>query len=310
MRSTSPQIHRAAEALKAPPPIEWIVEPIFSFDSVNLVVGNAGSKKTYTLMDAAVCVACGRDWLGMNVRQAPTLFIDEESGERRMLRRLHKILNGHAITKDIPLYFTTLEQFNFRDVKQIRELEKIIRETGAKFVIIDALADVILGADENSAKEVLPVFNLLRATAQKYNCCIIIIHHNNRSGSYRGSSSIIGAVDLMLSVESKKGEVKFESVKERDVEEIKFSASVEFISDNKVIVRATDAQVKLSEVQNFALTYIKRHPHKQVIEIQSRANGYSAESVRRAVYDLRKMKLIERSNPGDKGKPATYAFSR
>jgi RecA-family ATPase len=53
----------AAEALQPQPPIPWIIEKLFAAGSVNLLVGEAGSKKTYALIDAAVCVACGKPWL-------------------------------------------------------------------------------------------------------------------------------------------------------------------------------------------------------------------------------------------------------
>jgi RecA-family ATPase len=70
-------------------------------------------------------------------------------------------------------------------------------------VIVDALADVMPGRDENAVKDTAPIFLTLRKIAEETQCAIIVIHHSNKTGGYRGSSAIKGAIDLLLSVEKK-----------------------------------------------------------------------------------------------------------
>ncbi|MGI0014188.1 MAG: AAA family ATPase, partial [Nitrososphaera sp.] len=306
-RSKVPKVHQASEALIEQPPIDWIVNPLFSTQSVNIIVGEGGSKKTYCLLDMMICIATGKDWLGMKTQQNPCLFIDEESGNRRMLRRLHELLVGHGIKKSIPLYYTSLEQFNFRDKKQVEVLNGVMGHTKSKFVVIDALADVILGADENSTKDVLPVFNFLRSLSESTGSCLNIIHHTNRAGKYRGSSSIQGAVDMMLGVESnrKSSTIKFESLKERDVAWLDFSASITFHSNSKVTIAR--AQPELNSIQSFTLHYFIGKPHTTISDLLKHNNGHAPESIRKAVYDLSRLELIERTNNGGRGTSATYA---
>ena len=57
-------LHTAAEALLPQPPIDWIVETLISAGTVSLVYGDPGAKKTYSMLDLAVCVAMGIPWLG------------------------------------------------------------------------------------------------------------------------------------------------------------------------------------------------------------------------------------------------------
>jgi predicted ATP-dependent serine protease len=308
VKSKTPTIHRADEALSTPPPIDWIVNPLFSRPSVNIVVGEGGSKKTYCILDLMICIATGKDWLGMKVKKMPCLFVDEESGNERMLRRLHQLLNGHKITKTIPFYFLTLEQFNLRDAKQIDELKKIIDKTKAGFVSIDALADVIMGADENSVKDIMPVFNHSRTLSSDTGAAVTYIHHTNKQGGYRGSSSIQGAVDLMLGVDGKRKSsvVKFESIKERDIDHVEFSASVEFVSPNEVTIKHAEYTKNLSKIQQFVIGYYKKHGACEVSELLSKKNGHSSDAIRRAIYDIAALNIIRRTNPGARGKPAVY----
>ena len=58
-----------------PAPREWIVEKLFAAGSLSIVVGEAGSKKTWAMLDAAVCVALGKSWLDFATIQSPVLLV-------------------------------------------------------------------------------------------------------------------------------------------------------------------------------------------------------------------------------------------
>ena len=109
-------------------------------------------------------------------------------------------------------------------------LEELIKKSGARLVNIDSLVDVIPGADENSVKDMQPLFTNLRGIADRTQAVIILIHHSNRNGGYRGSSALKGAVDVLLKVTSTPGEkmIQFEVEKNRDGEPIKFTAEAHF----------------------------------------------------------------------------------
>jgi hypothetical protein len=91
------QVHWAREAFGPEVPIDWVIDGIFSAGSVSVLVGEPGSKKTWLMLDAAVAVANGDDWLGHPTRQMTTLVIDEESGVARLNRRLSTLMRGHDV---------------------------------------------------------------------------------------------------------------------------------------------------------------------------------------------------------------------
>lgn len=222
------RILTAADALKPQPPIDWIVDGLFEAGSLSIVFGLPGTKKTWALLDMGVCVAAGAVWLGRKTPGAPVLVVDEESGERRLLRRLGDTIRGHGCeTANLPISAVSLAGFNFRDQAEVNHLHELVLQTGARLVVIDALADIMPGADENAVKDVQPVLHALRAVAEKTGAAIVLIHHANKTGAqYRGSTAILGSVDYMIQVTSEDGtpRLDFTSTKTREDAPFQFAA--------------------------------------------------------------------------------------
>ncbi|HLD92816.1 MAG TPA: AAA family ATPase [Anaerolineales bacterium] len=89
-------LYRLKDVIQPPPPREWVVDGILSRSSLNLLVGNPGSKKTYMAVDLAFCVAMGR---AIGVPSSPAassplargacLERSEWAGEGRGVRGFH-----------------------------------------------------------------------------------------------------------------------------------------------------------------------------------------------------------------------------
>ncbi len=218
------RILTARDALADQPPMQWVIEQLITAGSVSVFYGAPGSKKTWSLLSLAVHVALGKSWLGFNTVPVKVLVIDEESGERRFMRRLNAALRERWQMRTPQLSLFVLPGSGWMIRMMLRSWNRLITERQAGLVILDALADM-MGGDENSKKDTQPVFTALRRIADRTEAAIIIIHHSNRSGQYRGSSAIPGSVDLMLKIESENASkwVYFASEKERDIENVKFT---------------------------------------------------------------------------------------
>ena len=213
-------IRDAAFALSPQPPIDWIIEKIFSAGSVSLVVGPPGSKKTRSLLSAAVRVAMGANWLEFPTKQGAALFIDEESGERRFARWLGDALRGEVAPADTEIFFVSLARLNLhKNNDDALVIVDLIKKTNAQFVVLDALADLMPGGDENAVKDTHPVFMRLRYIAEITGAALVLIHHANKTGDYRGSTAMEGAVDSLIMVDSKAGSdtINFETKKAREI---------------------------------------------------------------------------------------------
>ncbi len=307
-------VYTAQDALKPQSPIEWIIDRLFSEGSMSLVVGEAGSKKTWAMLDAAVCVSLGKAWLGLPTRQSTVLIVDEESGNRRIARRLGELLRGHLADDDTPIYYTSLARVDLRNTVDVRALQKLIVESGARFVIVDALVDVMPGADENAVKDVQPVFLALRSVAEITQAAIVVIHHANKLGGYRGSSAMKGAVDLMLLVESKPDSpnIDFSFDKARDAEPFQFAA-VSHFGEGEFYLSASEPSERskpVGKAQEYVMRYLAERGASSMEDIEANADTCSSNAARQAVYSLASLGKVKRVNTGKRGTSAIYDVSR
>lgn len=298
------EILSAMDALQPQPPIDWIVDGLISAGSVNVFYGEGGSKKTWALLDMGICVACGDDWLNFKTQAGNVLVIDEESGQRRIKRRMGEVLRGHNANSSTPVFCVSLAGFDFGNPNDIGELYNLISNTRARLVIIDALADVMPGRDENAVKDVQPVFLALRRIAEETQAAIVIIHHANKGGSYRGSTAIKGALDLLLSVESKTGstEITFKTEKARDTTASSFEASANFMSNMFLLTPSAPSILEpFNKGQMHVLLYLLEHGASTVKDISYKTDSCSIGTARSSVYELIAKELVKRVNGGGRG---------
>ncbi len=187
-----------------------------------------------------------------------------------------------------------------------------MQQTGPRLVIIDALVDVMLGGDENAAKDVQPVFARLRALADQYRAAVIVIHHANKSGDYRGSSAMLGAVDLMLTVERHEGRpLIFESVKYRDGDKVSFAAWPRFAESSFELVTADGALTAppMSDDERKVLMYLRDNSRSLLVDVSQNTRDVDAEVARQSYYRLEKKGLAYRVDEGTQGTRATIVLT-
>lgn len=292
-------------------PISYIVESLIPEGSVNLWYGHFGSKKTWSLLDLAVSVAGGNDWLDFKVSPCKVLIIDEESGERRLADRLKSVIRGEGASEDIPLVSVSLAQFNLRNnPEDLASLINLITFTGAKLVIIDALADIMLGGDENSVKDTQPVFAGLRKASEVTGASFIVIHHSNKLGGYRGSSAIAGAIDNMVLIESKPESdlITFKTEKVRDGIPMTFAGLARWSEEGfSMLPSEVRASYTLTKAQQFALDYFTDKGHSTLAELSDYAGSlYAFDTLKKSVQVLVNRGLLERKNEGGRRVEAVY----
>jgi hypothetical protein len=309
----------ADHVYEASAPLEFLVgedrNGLITKGSVNLLVGEGGSKKTWAALDLAVCVAMGEKWLDFPTRQTAVLIVDEESGPRRLQRRLFETLNGHLVQREDapPIAFTSLNLLDMRNPEDVNALHVKILESNAGLVIIDALADIMPGADENAVKDVQPVFMQLRRVAETTQAAIVVIHHSNKQNGYRGSTAIKGAVDLMLMVDStpESKYITFSADKARDIEPRKFTAAAYWQAEKaQFYLTATEVNPKAqtSKAQRFVLRFLADNPNAEMAEITNAADVCTPNTARQAVYNLVDSGHVQKTGTGKVGRGNKQQF--
>lgn len=304
----------AADALEPQPEIEWIVERLFSAGSVSMVFGDGGSKKTYSMLDLLVCVATGAKWLGLSVKKCPVLFMDEEAGKIKILRRVSMCQRGHGV-EGTPLDFhgSSLGQLNICASEDIYELRNLIQQYGARLIIIDSwIASAHAIENENDAVKVQAVYRLLRPLADELQVAIVMIDHTNKNLGYRGSTAKKGGVDCMLGVTSANGSsnIAFHVEKARDTEPFKFGALANFSDGEYFYLSERTGQnssgVSGSRWDSIVLNYLIEKGPETVKNIVAACDGLKEAGTRKVIGRLTKENKIRRADDGGKGKRASY----
>jgi RecA-family ATPase len=191
------------------------------FDLGSLVVGygapNAG--KTHVFLSMAVSIAAGQPWCGRIVRQGGVVYVAAEGG--RGLKRRAGAYRKKYGWKKIPFWLRSGALDLMRpdgDIKGFIQKIKDIQATGqsVELIVIDTLARVMAGGDENSTKEMSAFVRNCDLIREATGCTVLLVHHTgkDKTKGSRGSNALLGAVDTELMVEAN----KVWSTKQRDAE--------------------------------------------------------------------------------------------
>jgi len=194
------ELHRL-DALPRQEPREEIVEGMFAPGELVALIGAPGGGKSAVATLLATCVAEGRPFLGRQVLQGPAVYIAAERF-REVIRRLTATRK-----KPAPVYVANarpelanaaVAEALGAEVAALCEVER----SCPSLVIIDTLARAIPGLDENSARDAgLVIEGLSRLAAACPSAAVLFVHHVGKQGmSMRGSSALLGGVDLQLTV--------------------------------------------------------------------------------------------------------------
>lgn len=228
------------------PPIQYVVRGLFALPSLNIVYGSPGCMKSLLLADLACCVAGGLPWLEKwqhetapiqprPVIQAPVFWVDFDNGLNRTHNRFEAIGHTYNLSDTSPLYYTSMPapDLDASKATQVADFTDLINYLGAKLVILDNLAAISGGRDENSSEMVKVVYNL-RRVAEKSGAALVVIHHSRKENGFkgkagdnlRGFSGIRGAIDtgLYIDREAHTDQIQITAEKVRDVDIEPFAA--------------------------------------------------------------------------------------
>jgi hypothetical protein len=301
-------VHQAVDALQPHPPRQEIVKGLLSIKQLGCFYGEAGSKKSYSLMTLALAAATGATWLDFETQQARVLFIDEDAGEDGTRERVAECMRGMLI-EDAPQFdYMSMAGLQLDQGADAAKLEAIIRDGLYSLVILDAFGDLMSG-DENSKEDTAPIMRNLRRIADHTEAALLFIHHANKTGGYRGSSHIKGKLDLMVGVTSENGKpfVNFKTDKVRYGQARTWAAQANW-GPGQFWLSGVDAQkaspAPLSKSQEFVIRYLTEHGASPLPVIIAGADTCSSGTARNAIYSLAGLGIVKRTNPEAHGNEA------
>ena len=177
-----------------PEPAPELIGGVLRVGDVMIVSGPSKAGKTWLLMELAVAVATGGQWLGMQCRQGRVLYID---GEMKRLSALHRFAKvARAMGADPDAVHEGIARLGLRG--HTDDLQRLVPEIASRakggnysLVIIDPSYKVMRG-DENAAGDVGRFCDAIDRLSETLGCSVVFAHHHSK-----GAKGDVAAVDRM-----------------------------------------------------------------------------------------------------------------
>lgn len=182
---------------------QWLIKGVLprSRDPI-ILFGASGAGKSFLALDLCAAVARGVDWRGCRTKRGRALYIAAEGGTN-IVKRLQAYSDHHGLdraTLDIDLITAAP---NLLEQDDVTEVVKSLAAFGPyDLVVIDTLAQVTPGANENAGEDMGPVLANLKAIQNATGATVIAVHHAGKdlSRGSRGWSGIKAAAEAQLEV--------------------------------------------------------------------------------------------------------------
>jgi len=182
----------------------WLCKGIVPAATLGVIYGASGSGKTFVAFDLIATLTLGRDWRGHRTpRPVAPLWIAAEGVEDMRKRGLAYCQHVGIAPELFNMRFIG-EAPNFLEEIDVKALLAQIKRQGSGFdvIIIDTLAQVMPGGNENSGEDMGKVLGYCKAISRATGAMVILIHHSGKDESKgaRGWSGLRAASDFEIEV--------------------------------------------------------------------------------------------------------------
>ncbi|HQT38123.1 MAG TPA: helicase RepA family protein [Acidocella sp.] len=206
--------------LSQPAAPQWLVRGFLEKNVLGMIFGASGHGKSFIGLALAASVATGTDFFGRAVAPGGVVYVAGE-GHQGIARRL-KAWEIHA-EQILPDSFTVSSRaVRFLDTADMALLASEIEAMSVRptLIVVDTVARAMVGADENSSKEMGAFIAECDALKRRFNCTLLLIHHSGHGEATRarGSSSLKAAMDFEALVIQQEGRRSLFVSKMKDAE--------------------------------------------------------------------------------------------
>lgn len=291
---------------------ELFAEPIVSgllyAGQPSMIFGPSNGGKSVFAVALSCSVAAGQSILGRRTTRSPVAYFALEAPDS-IIKRAHVWCDRHpkareAVLKNLLICQSGLRLASTKDKASphLKEVIRMIKESGARLAIFDTFARVMVGMDENSAADSGVVMEAFQEIVRETGACVVFIHHTGKDLDigFRGNTAIgaaasvhIYVVDGIYGEEKKKAHVvRLTHAKDDQASEIGYfrtesamfsGAPAEFIDEQKlpVLVPMVEPPEGFKERERGAVTAQDAENKKR----SRRGKVSVADQVKEALFD-------------------------
>ncbi len=184
-------------------PLSWLIKKVLPHGEVGAVFGESGAGKSFFALDLVMAIAAGTPWKGHAVTQGGVAYVCAE-GAGGFTVRLQAYGEHHGIDlTTLPVHILG-DAPNFLEKTDIKDLLAALRMLPAlKVIVVDTLAQVTAGGNENSGEDMGRALAHCKLLAQATGAMVLLVAHSGKDSArgLRGWSGIKGALDVEILVE-------------------------------------------------------------------------------------------------------------
>jgi len=184
-------------------PRRWIVEGWLPLDAVGAIVAPSGRGKSFYALSLALELVTGGTFAGEKLDAVPVLYVAAERAtdirdrlEAWQVHHSRKAPEGFRV-----LALASPPQLTMQD--NLEALCEKIRRERARVVVLDTFAQMTLGLEENSSRDMGQVMEALNRLRHATNGgLVLVVHHTGKDPSRgaRGSTAFLGALDFEITL--------------------------------------------------------------------------------------------------------------
>ena len=178
-----------ADELDAMEPVEWLIEDEIAAKQFNLAWGPSQGGKSFYGLDRALKIA----------QSHPVIYVAAEDAQGYAARKIawckhHRMGAGQ-------LYFVP-QPVNLFDAAAVGDfIEQVARPLSPVLIVFDTLARCMVGADENSNRDMGIVIEHLEWIRRAVDTAVMPVHHSGKDGkTYRGASALYSAAYASIEI--------------------------------------------------------------------------------------------------------------
>src|ERR671926_721996 len=205
------------EELEQLPAPRWLVHNHLVAESISVLFGPSGGGKTFVALDLALAIATGHSWLGEPVEGGYVVYATGE-GLAGLARRIQawRQAHGNPSLERFRVLPVAVQFMDAADLEQLRADLRTLPES-PKLIVVDTLARSMIGAEENSAKDMGIFLAGVEQISTEWEAHVLLVHHTGKTGeAERGTTALRAFVQTMLKLTGEDGTAILSCDKQKD----------------------------------------------------------------------------------------------
>jgi hypothetical protein len=180
------------------PAREYLLEGLIAVREFSVWWGPPKCGKSFLMLRLAYGMSQGLTMWGREATRCPVIYVAAE-GQGGLGSRLEALQAKHGPAPDFHLIAQSVDLFS--PDADMDSLIAAAMHIGAKMMVLDTLARVLVGGDENATRDMSAFVRNVDRLREEAKLHVAVVHHGGWEGTHaRGSIALIGAADLVVKV--------------------------------------------------------------------------------------------------------------